>query len=150
VRIHEGGRETRNHPSTSGGNNENALTTCPRRVGSRFCVPVLAQEKNTVDPDVRQQIEAVHMKFDEACNKHDAAAVAALFTQDAVQVWQGWPGGAEASGQQAIEKRYAVDFESSPSIVADAGLYQLDGDAGRSPHDDCNRMGNPGGSQTDV
>jgi ketosteroid isomerase-like protein len=82
-----------------------------------FAVPVLAQEKNTVDPDVRQQIEAVHMKFDEACNKHDAAAVAALFTQDAVQVWQGWPGGAEASGQQAIEKRYAVDFESSPSIV---------------------------------
>ena len=91
------------------------LTLAGLAVG--FAAPVLAQEKNTVDPDVRQQIEAVHMKFDEACNKHDAAAVAALFTQDAVQVWQGWPGGAEASGQQAIEKRYAVDFESSPSIV---------------------------------
>ena len=80
-------------------------------------VSAIAQEQNTVDPEVRQQIEAAHKKFDEACNKHDAAAVAALFTQDAVQVWLGWPGGAEASGQQAIEKRYAVDFESSPSIV---------------------------------
>jgi uncharacterized protein (TIGR02246 family) len=82
-----------------------------------LAVPVLAQEQNTVDPEVRQQIEATLMKFDEAFKKRDAAAIAALFTQDAVQVCQGWPGGAEASGQQAIEKRYTVDFASSPSIV---------------------------------
>ena len=45
-----------------------------------FAVPAIAQEPNTVDPEVRQQIEAVHMKFYEAYNKHDAAAIAALFT----------------------------------------------------------------------
>jgi uncharacterized protein (TIGR02246 family) len=82
-----------------------------------FAVPGLAQEQNTVDPEVRQQIEAVRMKFDEAYNKRDAAALAALFTQDAVEVWQGWPGGAAASGQQAIEKRWAVELASSPSNV---------------------------------
>jgi ketosteroid isomerase-like protein len=80
-----------------------------------FAMPVLAQEQNTVDPEVRQQIEAVRMKFDEAFNKRDAAALAALFTQDAIEVWQGYPGGAAASGQQAIEKRWAAELASSPS-----------------------------------
>ena len=41
-----------------------------------FAVPVLAQEQNTADPEVRQQIEAAHMKFYEAYNKHDAAMAA--------------------------------------------------------------------------
>ena len=49
-----------------------------------FVVPALAQEQNTIDPEVRQQIEAAVMKFDEAFNKHDAAAIAALYTQDTV------------------------------------------------------------------
>jgi hypothetical protein len=31
-----------------------------------FAVPVLGKEQNTVDPEVRQQIEAVFMKFQEA------------------------------------------------------------------------------------
>jgi ketosteroid isomerase-like protein len=51
-----------------------------------FAVPVLAQEQNTVDPEVRQQIEALIAKQDEAFNKNDAAAVAALFTEDALLV----------------------------------------------------------------
>ncbi len=46
-----------------------------------FAVPVLAQEKNTIDPAVRQQIEAVNMKYDEAYNKGDAAATGALLTR---------------------------------------------------------------------
>ncbi len=45
-----------------------------------FILPTFAQEKNTVDPQVRQQIEAVFMKFQEAYKKHDAAAMAALHT----------------------------------------------------------------------
>ena len=89
-----------------------------------FAVPALAQQQNTVDPEVRQQIEAVHMKFVEAQNKRDAAAIAALFTQDAVQVWYGLSEGGLASGQQAIEKRYAVEFASSPSEFA-AKLVQV-------------------------
>ena len=51
-----------------------------------FAVSSIAQDKNTVDPEVYQQIEAVLTKFDEAYNKNDAAAVAALYTQDAVRL----------------------------------------------------------------
>jgi uncharacterized protein (TIGR02246 family) len=71
----------------------------------------LLKSKKTVDPEVRQQIEAVFMKFQAAYNKHDAAAMAALHTQDAVEVrsWQGL-----ASGREAIGKRFAFDFASSP------------------------------------
>ncbi|HET9376590.1 MAG TPA: hypothetical protein VFO40_16575 [Chthoniobacterales bacterium] len=47
-----------------------------------FAVPSTAQKQNTVDPEVRQQIEAVYMKFGDAHNKDDAAAIAALYTQD--------------------------------------------------------------------
>jgi ketosteroid isomerase-like protein len=51
-----------------------------------FALPTNAQEQKTVDPKTRQEIEAVGMQFGEAYNKHDAAAVAALYTQDAVRV----------------------------------------------------------------
>jgi uncharacterized protein (TIGR02246 family) len=89
-------------------------------VGLAFgsAVPALAQEQNTVNPEVRQQIEAVLVKFDEAFNKNDAAATAALFTQDAVHVIRTWSEGGLASGQQAIEKRLAVEFASSPSNLS--------------------------------
>jgi hypothetical protein len=40
-----------------------------------FIVPALAQEQNTVDPGVRQQIEAVNTKFVEAQNKGDDLAL---------------------------------------------------------------------------
>jgi hypothetical protein len=63
-----------------------------------FTVPTLAQEKNTVDPQVRQQIEAVFMQFQEAYNKRDAVEV---------RSWAGL-----ASGRQAIERRFAFDFAS--------------------------------------
>ena len=74
-------------------------------------VSAIAQEQNAVDPEVRQQIEAVMMRFDDAFNKSDAAAVAALFTEHAVQVltWI-WGAGATASGQEAIERRFRVQF----------------------------------------
>jgi hypothetical protein len=80
-----------------------------------FAFPTFAQEQNTVDPEVRQQIEAAHTKFVEAFNKHDSAAVADLFTFDAVQM-PDWGEGGTFSGQQAIEKLYALDFASSPPI----------------------------------
>jgi uncharacterized protein (TIGR02246 family) len=59
--------------------------------------------KDTVDPQIAKQIRALDMKYDEAFNKNDAAAVAARFTGDAVQVA---PEGV-FFGRQAIEKRYA-------------------------------------------
>jgi ketosteroid isomerase-like protein len=78
-----------------------------------FALPIFAQDKNMVDPEVRQQIQAVLMNFDEAYNKHDAAAIAALFTLDAIQVWD-FEGGDTVSGQQAIEKIWAGQIEASP------------------------------------
>jgi uncharacterized protein (TIGR02246 family) len=88
-----------------------------------FAWPTLAQEQNTVDPEVRQQIEAVHMKFVEAQNKGDAAAIAALFAQDAVQVWYGLSEGGLASGQQAIEKRYTATFAAPTPL--DSKIIQM-------------------------
>jgi hypothetical protein len=45
-----------------------------------FAVPGYAQQKDTVDPQIAQQIRVLASKHDEAVNKHDAAAVAALYT----------------------------------------------------------------------
>jgi ketosteroid isomerase-like protein len=81
-----------------------------------FAVPTFAQEQNAVDPEVRQQIEDAYKKFDEAYSKHDAAATAALFTQDAAEVLENMPEGGLASGQQAIKKRLEVDLASSPQL----------------------------------
>ena len=80
-----------------------------------FTVPALAQEKNTVDPEVRQQIEASIMKADEGFNKSDAAACTAVYTQDAVEVLAWETAGGAATGQQAIEKRAAAMLASSPA-----------------------------------
>src|SRR5258708_32727959 len=79
-----------------------------------FAVPVLAQDQNTVDLEVREQIEALFVKFDDAYNRSDAAAIADLFTQDGVQTWAWETAGGVASGQQAIEKRYAAQLATSP------------------------------------
>jgi len=50
-----------------------------------FALPIFAQEKEEVKPfpftpipagpQLVQQLEAINLKFDEACNKHDATAV---------------------------------------------------------------------------
>ena len=87
-----------------------------------FAVPTFAQQKDTADPRIVQQRDLLGVpdalevfgelsqKLDEAYNKNDAAAVAALFTEDAVLVA---PDG-RFSGRQNIEKRYADTFQRSP------------------------------------
>jgi uncharacterized protein (TIGR02246 family) len=83
-----------------------------------IAVWVVGQELNTVDPQFRQQIEAVIMKFDDAYYKNDAAAIADLFAPDAVEVW-GWDKFSKvASGQQAIERRYRVHFPKPGDLSA--------------------------------
>src|SRR5271166_2719954 len=81
-----------------------------------FTVPIFAQEQNAVNPEVRQQIEALFVKGDEAYNRHDAAALAAEFTEDAVFVGGGVPG--PHYGRQAIEQRIALDMASSPGELS--------------------------------
>lgn len=75
-----------------------------------------AQEREAVDPEVRQQIAAVNTKLGEAQNSHDAAAAAALYTLDAVKVLD-WSGGGTLLGREAIEKDFAVLFASNPPDV---------------------------------
>jgi ketosteroid isomerase-like protein len=74
--------------------------------------------------------DALSKKFDEAYDKNDAAAVAALFTEDAVLVTTQGP----IYGREAIEKHYVDVFQKvhfsnhiakpdqySPHIIGTAG-----------------------------
>ena len=78
-----------------------------------FALPGLAQEQNAVDPELRQQIEAVTKRREEAYNKHDAAAWSAFYTQDAIDVWTWEPNGA-AVGLPAIVKGMRPSLHLTP------------------------------------
>ena len=52
-----------------------------------FALPTFAQQKDTVDPQTAEQLSALPKKFVAAFNNNDAAALAALYTEDAVLVW---------------------------------------------------------------
>ena len=65
-----------------------------------FVLPTFAQ--NTADPKTAQQVHALVAKFNEAFNKHDPAAVAALYTEDAV--WDTYHG--TFRGRQRIQQVY--------------------------------------------
>jgi uncharacterized protein (TIGR02246 family) len=64
-----------------------------------FAVPTFAQEKDTLDAQIRQQIDVAEKAYDDAFNKNDGMAIAALYTQDAVQVGPQGP----VAGKDAIE-----------------------------------------------
>ena len=72
-----------------------------------FGLPTFAQQKDTADPELTEQLKALSKKTDDAYNNNDPAAVAALFTEDAVLVT---PHGA-FYGREAIEKYYADVFK---------------------------------------
>jgi ketosteroid isomerase-like protein len=95
-----------------------------------FAVPILAQQKDTVDPKIIEQLAALYNKADEAFNNGDAAALAALYTEDAVLVEEKGP----IYGREAIEKYYVRLFQYmhfanrtskpdqySPHIIGTAG-----------------------------
>jgi uncharacterized protein (TIGR02246 family) len=73
-----------------------------------FAVPTFAQEKDAVDPQTLQQLDAKIKKYDDAINKNDAAAIAALYTEDAVFLTDRGP----VYGPQAVEKWYADVFKA--------------------------------------
>jgi uncharacterized protein (TIGR02246 family) len=74
-----------------------------------FSMPTFAQQKDTVDPKIEQQIRVLAAKYDGAINSHDPAAVAALYAQDGVRTTHD----GTFHGRQAIEKSYALlDFTS--------------------------------------
>jgi len=77
-----------------------------------FASPTFSQQEDTVDPKTAQEIRSLAMKYDEAFNKQDPAAVAALYTEDAVYVAHH----GTFHGRQAIEKTYANYFQHWHSI----------------------------------
>jgi ketosteroid isomerase-like protein len=93
-----------------------------------FALPTFAQQKDTVDPQTIQQLAALPKKFAAAFNNNDAAALAALYTEDAVLVNDSGP----IYGREAIEKFYVGVFKqvhfsnqvpkpSSPHIIGTTG-----------------------------
>jgi ketosteroid isomerase-like protein len=87
-----------------------------------FAMPSIAQQTNAPDPQIARQrdlrgdpnalgeFNVLGLKVDEAFNKNDAVALAALFTENAVLVA---PDGMFL-GRQAIQKRYADIFQRWP------------------------------------
>jgi uncharacterized protein (TIGR02246 family) len=74
-----------------------------------FALPTLAQQKETVDPQLIQKLyDTIGKKWNEAYNNHDAAAIGALYTEDAVHVT---PDGL-VYGRDAIENWCADVFKS--------------------------------------
>ena len=103
-----------------------------------FAWPIFAQQKEpTLTEQDRQQLVALHKKWDEAENNNDAAALAALFTEDAAFVTDKGP----VSGREAIKQWFADDFQewrhsnhihrldsNSARIIGAAGNVALDGE----------------------
>ena len=92
-----------------------------------FAVPTFAQQKDTAASQIDEQIVK---KLDVAFNNGDAAAVAALFTEDAVWVTPQGP----VVGREAIEKQFTgmfqqghysnhvnKDDQGSPHMIGTAG-----------------------------
>ena len=68
-----------------------------------FALPTYAQQNDLADPQTTQKVfAAVYKGFVEARNNHDAAAIAAHYTRDAVFVTPDGP----IIGQEAIQKWY--------------------------------------------
>ena len=73
-----------------------------------FALPTFAQQKETVEPQLIQKLyDTLSKKWNEACNNHDAAAIVAVYTEDAIEVTETGP----LYGRQAIEKFYADQFK---------------------------------------
>jgi len=89
-----------------------------------FAVPTFAQQTNKPDPQLREKLIAAIKKHTDALDKNDAAAVAALFTEDGVYVTATGP----INGRGAIEKYHADLFKQ---IHLSNNLVTVDAD---SPH----------------
>ena len=69
-------------------------------------------------------------KYEDAFNKHHAAAIAALYTADTDEVFEKEEAGGSASRREAIEQRYTAHFASSPGELSFklVQVYAIGGD----------------------
>ena len=88
-----------------------------------FALPTFAQDQNTTSPKVRQQIEALFQKFQDAYNGRDIATFGSLHTQDAIE-FRSWQGPATGN---AITERFAADFLGNPGKMVNkiVALYPI-------------------------
>jgi uncharacterized protein (TIGR02246 family) len=98
-----------NHPETRRRTMKMHVLLAFAGLASGFSLPAFALEKDEVDPKIEQQIRVLAANYDAAINKHDPAAVAALYAHDAVRATALNDG--TFHGRPAIEKAYAkYDF----------------------------------------
>jgi uncharacterized protein (TIGR02246 family) len=94
-----------------------------------FALPMFGQQKETLDAQAVEKADPLAGKYDEAVNRNDAAAVAALFTGDAVFVTPQGP----IVGREAIEKQYVEWFKgghsSNHTTTYDPDSFQIAGTA---------------------
>jgi uncharacterized protein (TIGR02246 family) len=99
-------------------------------LATSFALPTFAQQTNTPDPQTSQKILAIGKAWDEAENNTDAAAIAALFTEDGVFVTDSGP----VNGRQAIEKLFTDVYKGwhpkNHTIRFDGNAPHLIGTAG--------------------
>jgi ketosteroid isomerase-like protein len=103
-----------------------AYTPAPAAPAQTNAAPTSAQEKSMVDPQVRQRIEGLMMKFQEAFNNRDTATIGTLQTEDIIEV-RSWPkayNGGLASGREALKTRFEADFATNPGKMVNK-LVQL-------------------------
>ena len=84
-----------------------------------LALPLFGQEPQAVSADVRSQVEAVFVKFQDAYNARDAEGIASTMTQDAVEM-RSWAG--LAIGKQAVVGRFLQDFKEGPGQMVNTIL----------------------------
>ena len=97
-----------------------------------FALPTFAQQKTAPDPQLREAFATLLKKMDDGFVNSDAAALAALYTKDAV--FCGGEGSGPHYGREAIEKHFAEGFklfhfsnhvvtpdQYSPHVIGTAG-----------------------------
>ena len=94
-----------------------------------FALPTYAQQKDLADPQTTQKILAICKATSEGQNNHDGAAIAALYTRDAIFVTTEGP----ITGRQTIQKWYTDLYQwwrPKDHIDKLDGLVHLIGTAG--------------------
>jgi len=84
-----------------------------------LALPLFGQEPQAVSADVRSQVEAVFVKFQDAYNARDAEGIASTMTPDAVEMRSG---AGLAIGRQAVVARFLQDFKENLSPMTNTML----------------------------
>ena len=84
-----------------------------------LALQLFGQESQAVSADVRSQVEAVFVKFQDAYNARDPEGIASTMTLDAVEMRFG---AGLAIGRQAVVARFLQDFKENPGPMVNTIL----------------------------